>query len=90
MVANGLKVRLGPFKKKNYELGSGSFSFSPFIVPIYALSTHGYCMKYWLYYKYYTSPTQRICAGISIQFLWLSGRALAAQKVVGSIPREHT
>ncbi len=37
-----------------YPLGQ---RLSPFIVPIYAQSTHGHCMKYWLYYKYYTSPT---------------------------------
>ncbi len=36
-----------------YRSGSGSFSFAPFIVPIHA---HGYSMKYWLYYRYYTSP----------------------------------
>ncbi len=39
------------------RVGLSSFSLSPFIVPIYVQSTHGYCMKYWLYYKYYTSPT---------------------------------
>ncbi len=62
IVVGGLQARLiptGPDMLSQFGPGSGHFfffyrsgsdcgpfSFSSFIVPIYAQSTHGYCMKY--------------------------------------------